>query len=796
MLFNTCLAEGKFAQTACIWRDNQQSATAFHELERILTAEQFNIVYKRGCEITVDAFKRNRPDLLVLPYGDQYPVELTETLQGFCKSGGAIMVMGEHTYLQQPVFTTPDGVWKLHSATQKLLTITPDSKWTYSICGPNDAVSQATWNKDTLEIKLILNGFAYAGSSLKALSNPDLVFEFQIRGEKNDEFVSLDLQEADGSRWKRIIPLANEWRTHRVHLAEFVPYYSKSRGKAGDHLNPRNIKNVFIGATAPMMHKGECHIQLRNMSFLQAEIKTATVVGSKRFTQPKLKVANWFGDNYTFEPALITLPEFENDRSSYPLQRGAIQRHSRGVLKGSQIATVVMQNSDDAQQNAAALTETVRALTKSLWVQPPQPVFRVEDGTLLMDVQISISNPSLNTAEPTYILTRNDKTLASGKLKLEPRQNKHTVKTIVPSIPAPHLEREKLELNLQLQTNGAPVFGGTHFFLDAREELRRVCDFMLQQAQAEAKLHGNTFIDNRGMRTLIGGYEIFSEVEYLKMALRWGNRVVDEQREDGGYRMGYGITKHGESCFVADGGEILVGILRLAAYAEGEQRQRFLKSADAYMRYRDEFRVQTGGIGVGWCLHDFGKRPIEPLDKPTRIFAPEKNTYTIGCTLAGAYGHAALRQKPELFKAAQKDADWLMPRVKSLNGASAESFIFAHHFAVSSQRRKLYADFLREKFLAPLLKQNQRAWWLFSGGRCAFNLNGLAYYLHNLEGGAEVQAEIYRALCAMYSPVLPDSIPDMIQRKTMDHDRWIYICYGTLGLVDVIRPMTTLEKWQ
>jgi hypothetical protein len=32
--------------------------------------------------------------------------------------------------------------------------------------------------------------------------------------------------------------------------------------------------------------------------------------------------------------------------------------------------------------------------------------------------------------------------------------------------------------------------------------------------------------------------------------------MLREQREDGGYRMGYGITAKGEECYVADGGEI------------------------------------------------------------------------------------------------------------------------------------------------------------------------------------------------------------------------------------------------
>jgi hypothetical protein len=85
------------------------------------------------------------------------------------------------------------------------------------------------------------------------------------------------------------------------------------------------------------------------------------------------------------------------------------------------------------------------------------------------------------------------------------------------------------------------------------------------------------------------------------------------------------------------------------------------------------------------------------------------------------------------------------------------------------------------------------AWWLQGGGRTALNLDGLAYVLHRLGGGPEVRAEMYRALCAMYSPQAPYSIPVVIGKGEFDHDRWIYVNFGTLGLVDVLRPMVSID---
>jgi len=80
--------------------------------------------------------------------------------------------------------------------------------------------------------------------------------------------------------------------------------------------------------------------------------------------------------------------------------------------------------------------------------------------------------------------------------------------------------------------------------------------------------------------------------------------------------MGYGIGTRGESCFVADGGEIALGVARAACYATGEERRRLLASVRAYMGYRDSFRVKGGGVGVGWSATDFSKRPTVRLEKP------------------------------------------------------------------------------------------------------------------------------------------------------------------------------------
>jgi len=230
-------------------------------------------------------------------------------------------------------------------------------------------------------------------------------------------------------------------------------------------------------------------------------------------------------------------------------------------------------------------------------------------------------------------------------------------------------------------------------------------------------------------------------------------------------------------------------------YTEGAERDRFLDSLDAYMRYRESFRVKTGGIGVGWCLQDYGKRPIPRLDKPTRIFAPEKNTYTIGCTLAAAYAHARLRQSDSLAARAAGDADWLIERAGSLNGAFIESYMFAHCFTTDPSRRTLYETFIRRAFTNRVTDPNAGSWWLGGAGRSALNLDGLVYVYDRVHPLPTVRAEILEAMCAMFGEESPESMLRLTDGTALGHGEWIYLCFGGLGLADAIQPMVTMDNF-
>jgi hypothetical protein len=845
---------------AWVWRDDTLGNLPTDLSAQLITGG-FDVTEKTTAQlIAPGALDAERADLLVLPYGGLYPVELGQSLPTFCRESGALMTFGAPPFTR-PLYQTPAGMHELGAGDEELTVLPAEAAWTEQHGGPNDVLT-AEPGRTSRQFKTDLKSYAYAGTDLAPLSASDAVLEVQTRGDGKTARICIELHEQDGSRWKRILPLTDAWVTHRLHLAEFASYNNKDRGADGDHLNPKQLKRLMVGMTRTMVAEGPHRFELRGLRMLRANVPSAAVASTMRFVPYDIGVTRWFGEKYTVEPWVVSTPSCvegssetrtrlryvaddslakgkwqvwrvgswlpptpRKDGKRQPLGRvlaasaaafrvpllqaenalggalpcAALIMHRDGAFAGSRWATFALQpaKGDLPAPVAKAVTGAARALATGAWIKGPHPTFRVQDGEVVMDVSLPVANPSPTDVQMTVSLRIGDTAPIARQISAPARHAAVVDHVLAKGLPAPDLASQALLLTVDLTKATGPVFGPRRFEVDLKKQLRVVSDFMVQEARDDAKLHGYSFIDNRGMRALLGAYEILGDRRYLKTALRWGETMVKEQREDGGYRMGYGITRKGEACYVADGGEIVVGVLRLASYAKGAQRQRFLDSTDRYMAYREEFRVETGGIGVGWCMQDYGKRPIPKLDKPTRIYSPENNTYTIGCTLAGAYAHAFVHGTPELERRAEKDADWLIPRAPRLNGAFIESYMFAHAFATTPERKKLYADYIDRVFTQVMVDSYSTfEWWLSGGGRTALNLDGLAYAVHRLGAGPAVRAEMYRALCAMYSPQSPRSIPTVISSPVSDHDPWIYINFGTLGLVDVLKPIVSIDGWK
>lgn len=256
--------------------------------------------------------------------------------------------------------------------------------------------------------------------------------------------------------------------------------------------------------------------------------------------------------------------------------------------------------------------------------------------------------------------------------------------------------------------------------------------------------------------------------------------------------MGYGITDRGEACYVADGGEIAVAMARLTTYVHGEQRERFLESLRKYMAYRESFRQPSGAIGVGWCLRDYGKRPIEPLTEPTRTYAGEVNPYTIGCTLAAAAAYAAITQDAEDLARARRDAQWLLDHYTRLSGAAAESAIWTHEFVADDGLKRRIEEHMQTSFIDRIVQPEDRS-WLGRGGRPVYDLDGIVFWLDRVQDDVAVQCAMGRWLYALCGSNSPNAARHLMNAEDLNSGERRFLRFLAVALADAVQPIVSMS---
>ena len=469
--------------------------------------------------------------------------------------------------------------------------------------------------------------------------------------------------------------------------------------------------------------------------------------------------------------------------------------HMAGPYAGGLWASFGVTNQDlfPANDEAAgnALVSLVNRMLGTASIVDLEPRFIADEDGTHMEVVAKVANHGLKSQKLELRTT-----LHTGDQSKE-SQNTNRVIDLCPGasndIVVFHADADQFDwknytITCSLNAGGTTV-DTMETSVDVRATFIALCNRFLQQQETrgDGKIHGYGFVDNRGIRALLAAYELFDRKEYLKGAIRWGEATLAEQREDGGYLMGYGYYPDGNECFVADGGEIACGIGRLIAYVPEKDRQRYVDSLNAYMAYRESFRCDGGGIGVGWCKSDYGARPIKRLDKITKIFAPEQNIYTIGCTLTAAIMHARLTGTPEDHAAAVRDAYWWMDRCKSTSGgAFVESAVWAHTYLKGDDIHQATERFLRDKFVPHVIQPTNR-WWTTGGGRTVQGLDGLAYYYDCIEEDPQVLATLMRATYHVCSPQALSGIPRILDKQEPTRDDWLYLNFAAVSLPDLLK---------
>ena len=802
------------------------------------------------------ALSAEPPQVLVLPYGGEYPAAAAEVIHAYLNNGGSLIAVGGMP-LTRALFDV-EGTWLPGDAgTQQQLPIPLDRQWKegHAQIGVVLKMAPATESAPSRFSAGRFHGYAYLGTRPPKIPFADAVIAFEARSISGIPRLCVELAANDASRWKAIVSTGDAWREFRIHLADFVSYNNENRGGEGDYCRPGELRTLMLGFPEAMVGVGDKSFELRNLRIEEAAVPGAALRQSVRFKPAACAPRRWFGEPAAEQRAFPAL-FIQGDSIQGPLCRGdkteekvwtaspfappqtlsskhLLHEQFKDATRVYTVPLLNLRTGGGALQPVAgfsalltgpmqggrhlifglppealresslareAFADGLRTIREAILVTGIEPEITAEGDPPRFTVKAGVLTP------PGYekqLRLKCEMIFANQGRAVEPVDIEPGKQVSWASFQdtSPVISAERLACEFRLSATAfggdpVPLLGNPAFRLDPHQAFLDTCEFIRETLERQGKLHGNRFLDSRGVRALFAAADIFEDARFRDTALRWvQEKVLDDQRDDGGYRMGYGAGKRGEACYVADGGEIAVCVAHAACHATGGQREALLQSLDHYMDYRESFRVDTGGIGVGWCLHDYGQRPVVPLDKPTKIFAPEKNTYTIGCTLGAAYAHARLRNDPALEQRAERDAGWLMERATLLNGGYVESYLYAHALTRDPQRKKTYEDFLRRTFRDKTVEKTNQDWWLTGGGRTALNLDGLIYWLHHHPEDTEVRLAIRRALPLMFSPDSPQSIPAIIASgHTLSHDEWIYICFGTLSLADVLHPMVSMEQ--
>jgi len=784
-------------------------------------------------------------DLLVVPYADIYPAAGKMPLLRFIRGGGNLLVLGP------PVFSNllyPAGNgW----VTERDFAVSPPAdvpvafgseKDLHLNVGSRDARPSlrlvADGDAKTLEMKSRLVAYQYVGVEMPPPPGPSYcLVHFFAKGDENTPYLCLELNEDDDSRWKAVVPLGKSWREYSVHTGRFRSYATEGRGGPGDFFHVERSARLQLGFPASLVGEGERSFQVRGISWRKSKVAEDVVVGDpvcfvddplKAFGSPLKRPSRFFlgvADGMMFEgdvpgpswksrrpwtPAGTTMlrrgtrrlhrtgMSFQDRRRvmivpvlSQPEEppRALVQINKTGVFKNTVLAFYPKPESGETEL-LSAVVELADFCVNTPLIVGIDPHAFVKNGTVMTSLRVTVSNRSPQAVRDELLVAVADERSGNGREIVLPPKAESSHET--PARPVSGFDWRKFGIEVRLRS--ASSLSDT---VDVKAVLREMCDFftMEQKKRGDGKFSGITYQDSRTARTLLAAYDMFGEKKYLDSAVAWGGAVIAEQRDDGGYRMGYGVYDVGEECYVADGGEIGLGIARVCSYLPPPKRAAYVQSLRKYNDFRESFRCEGGGLGVGYCKRDYGVRPVVPLKEIKKIYAPERNLYTIGCTIGFASAYAALTDDPKAHAAAARDARWLMTRQPdTTHGVFAEGFIWAHRFVKDDALKKEIAAYLGKALVRPLLA-TERKWWLGAGGREVLSLSALSYYYDNIRSDPAVLAhmiEVTFRLCAVSSD---DTMQQILSQPKLTHADWRYLSYGGVSLAEVAEPGITLKPF-
>lgn len=488
---------------------------------------------------------------------------------------------------------------------------------------------------------------------------------------------------------------------------------------------------------------------------------------------------------------VVPVLEAQTDGATLGPAALVVQAHG-GELAGATIGCLAL-DADDvlaAPQLARAIVAMADYLTRRPRIVSLEPSFAVEDGRAVLRLTAQVAGPGAVGRPVRFAVTDLEGNTLISESASPGVPAAGGLLSAQATVPAAEFDIAHYRASAEISPEGGPV-DREEIVVDTRGKMIELCDWFVARELPEGGFSGVGFQDQRAARGLLGMYELTGDARYREAALRWGEHELAIQREDGGYRMGYGITSRGEACYVADGGEIAIGMVRLINYAPPERRQAYLDSLRNYYRYREGFRLPDGTIAVGWVFHERFSTVGGEGTREEPFRSDKSFSFVCTCTLAGASAWQRITGDPADRGMALHDARWYLSEDINAASVSGEAAQWAHYFLDDQEIRAGFEERMRETL--PAWVGRNPGWWMASGGRAAITLGALQYYYTQIEPAPEALAHIMDGVYHMVSAHSPSSLDTVMAQERPDGDEWRYVCYSAASLAEVLQPLVTMR---
>jgi len=213
-------------------------------------------------------------DLLIVPTGALFPMTAASNLVSFLASGGQLLTCGGYAFdapslSRGGVWTDPSSLAGPLPAATRAVVVPPAAKWT-------TVASEASTSPTVLTDVVTPEGTAGVEIATEMLVTYNSAIASLTKGLPSGSFISLrvkggagtpkaafELDEADGSRWRVMLPLTEAWRELRYSAADFVfmPDQSpKTRGKSGDAIRFENVRKINFGLSVACLKSGRPYV--------------------------------------------------------------------------------------------------------------------------------------------------------------------------------------------------------------------------------------------------------------------------------------------------------------------------------------------------------------------------------------------------------------------------------------------------------------------------------------------------------------------------------------------------------